>query len=105
MSNLTSVAPKITNSGSYSGNSTQNRAVAHGIPGNKTPGIVFVFDDVGGVYILNATWILSVFAGTPVIGPGNQTAMDTSNFYVGTAAVQYYANLTGRTYTWIAVSI
>lgn len=96
----------VHNSGTYAGDSTANRAIAHGL--GVTPKIVFIV----GLGVPTSYWY-RLFSGqgaifyqtgaaatsTPV------TAPDATNFYVGNATPGYdqSANLTGNSYAWVAI--
>lgn len=103
MSNLSAMAIKQVSTGQYAGNSVQNRTIPHGLKGNKTPAIVILTDDLGVNYIMHNT-TLTMIAAAAVVNGAAQTAIDATNFYPGTANPQYYGNLTGRTYDWIAIA-
>lgn len=94
----------VIGSGSYTGNSTANRAIAHGL--GRTPKMVIVLQHTSlanGMILVNhgAAFLVSHStsdARTTV------TAMDSTNFYVGNAAsYDGSANLTGLAYTYVAI--
>lgn len=92
------------NSGTYAGNDTANRAIAHGL--GVTPKIVFI--QVDGQYWFRITDQLAKIhfaeADTDTIGTHTVTAMGTTNFYVGNAtSYTFSANATGWTYYWVAI--
>jgi hypothetical protein len=94
----------MSNSGSYYGNSTSNRAIPHGL--GKTPKMVRIFsNDMGGgegtifedIGIIRSMYDVST--NTYAV-----TKMDDTNFYVGNSS-SYPAsyNNTGCTYVWLAI--
>ena len=89
--------------GSYAGNSTQNRAIPHTL--GVIPMLIVLTDDTGGLYTIS-NGLAFIWVHANGIGAAFAvTAATTTNFYVGSAAVQYYGNLTGRTYTWNAYGV
>lgn len=96
-------------SGSYTGDSTANRAIAHGQP--ITPKIVFIFNHtiVGYFYVITTN--LAAIREYQLLGANNEgqewavTAMDADNFYVGNALnYQKSANVnTPETYYWVVI--
>lgn len=96
----------IISNGSYTGNSSVNRAIAHEL--GVTPRIVFIIERIEGVetfrvfggvamiYYQAAKW--DVGAGLAV------TAPNSTNFYVGNSpSYVNSANLTGDEYSWVAI--
>jgi len=86
-------------SGSYTGNDTANRAVAHGL--GVTPRIVFI---IGPTY----TWRSRgnrLHRLDPAASWG-VTAMNATNFYVGVSGAGWSntANYSAETYYWIALA-
>jgi hypothetical protein len=96
-------AASATTSGSYAGNSSVNRAIAHGL--GVIPKIVFIWDDTDAdreCEIFGAVAKIICFQNTPKFLA--VTAPDVTNFFVGNAtAYGYSANLTGVTYYWVAI--
>lgn len=94
---------KIT-SGTYTADSSENKAIAHGL--GVTPQMVLIspragygnyfhriFGGQGSIYAVGAT-----------NGYQGVTAPDATNFYVGNSSeYTISANLTGRTYYWVAI--
>jgi hypothetical protein len=85
--------------GTYTGNDTVNRAIAHGI--GKIPAFIFIEQvnyflcwNVLVGYLLQHIW-----SGRPVV-----TAPDSNNFYVGNSdSYEGSANAGGISYKWIAI--
>ena len=89
-------------SGSYTGNSTVNRAVAHGL--ERIPKLVRIYE-VGEELM----WDLLAELGNLVIDGGSYlwwydvTEADVTNFYVGNAgSYADSANYNGTEYKWVA---
>lgn len=99
--------PAITRatSGTYSGSSAVNRAVAHGLA--TVPKVVLIYDTSAGNYLfrINAAYAgITYWNGTPAMGFLAETSADTTNFYVGNAtSYANSANLSGQTYYWVAI--
>ncbi len=90
--------------GSYAGNSSVNKVVAHGL--GISPSIVLIWDDTGGntFYRILGGVAKVLYATAAEFGGHAVTAPDSTNFYVGNAtSYTQSANLTGRTYYWVAV--
>ncbi len=87
-------------SGSYTGDSSSNRAIAHG--SGAVPALTWIWGAGGyGVYvILGANPSMSDVTGT---GTSTVTAATATNFYVGGAATSYSGNYTNITYYWYAI--
>jgi len=90
--------------GSYVGNSTENRHIAHGL--GRVPKAIF-FAEVGA----NGAWTRSIY-GTSFMeflnaDTGNNYGVNSSDetyFYVGYSGAYYAtANDTGHTYYWVAI--
>jgi hypothetical protein len=94
----------MSNSGSYYGNSTPNRAIPHGL--GKTPKMVRIFkNDMGGgegtifedIGIIRSMYDASTNTYTV-------TKMDDTNFYVGNSSSYPGSyNNTETTYVWLAI--
>jgi hypothetical protein len=91
--------PFVCTSGSYTGDSSANKPIAHGL--GRIPKLI-VITKTGE----NNIWTI---AGTNEITFGSinhyaETAMNTTNFYVGNAtSYTNSANWTGNTYYWTAI--
>ncbi len=98
----TAIAAK-TASGSYAGDSTVNRGIPHGLSG--APKIVFLGNPTDAVWYRIITGLNFVIYSTAAASGGYTViAMDATNFYVGNAdEYNLSANLTTRTYYWVAV--
>jgi hypothetical protein len=90
-------------SGSYTGDSTVNRAIPHGL--GITPQFVLSINGTDGSYLFHIhkgygkIWYQSTTAAGYAV-----TAMDATNFYVGNASsYQMTANYTGALYYWTAI--
>ncbi|MBU2685588.1 MAG: hypothetical protein KKF27_20295, partial [Gammaproteobacteria bacterium] len=103
--NLLAAAISKVSSGTYAGNNTVNRAVAHGL--SSTPNFIIIQDITAGEFWhrVSGTKLYTLqMAGT--LGNTNYTvtAIDGTNFYVGNASdYTQSANLTGKTYAFIAI--
>jgi hypothetical protein len=107
LNNPTSEGAKCT-SGSYTGNSSANRAIPHGL--GYAPKWVYIYEDRGSevayVGILH-TGYSKYLALSPTPGialTAAVTAADTTNFYVGNAG-DYVGtmNYNAYVYYWVAV--
>jgi hypothetical protein len=79
-----SVIPTLCISGSYTGDGTANRAVAHGL--GSIPKIVILHSNSSGVGIgVNMRGNILKFVGTTTAGQFVVTTTDSTNFYVGSA--------------------
>ena len=93
-------------SGSYTGDSTVNRAIAHGL--GVTPKVIFLMrqdtpSTVNWFQNFNALAALQYNTGAGSSGQLSVTAPDATNFYVGNAgSYANSANFTGIIYDWIA---
>ena len=95
-------------SGSYTGDSSANKAIAHGL--GASPKIVFIVRETGSSGIGEYTYrIISTLARIYCgLGGANTslsvTVMNATNFYVGHAASYINsANGDGETYYWVAL--
>lgn len=87
----------LVGSGSYTGNNTANRAIAHGM--GKAPVLVLFRIGYATLRIGEPGYI----DYAPAVSVLAVTTWDSTNFYVGNAS--YYdrsANATGSTYFWVA---
>lgn len=100
---------KIT-SGSYTGDSTANRAIPHGL--GVVPKLVLIMRNTAGAesYVFRIygdqakirDWYVG---GTVAAGALDVTAPDATNFYVGNAtSYDRSANYTGVAYVWVALA-
>ena len=90
----------VISSGTYDGNSSVNRAVAHGL--GRIPKLVFIADITGGIW---RNFIIGGYlCGSYSTGDANYdvTDPDATNFYVGNAAdYSQSANNLTRTYKYV----
>ncbi len=94
--------PPVVTTGTYTGNNSANRAIAHGLPGR--PSLILI----GETNIVSRNRILGTEAGIQFDWTTQSvffavTQPDATNFYVGNAT-QYTqsANATGINYHWTA---
>jgi len=93
------------NTGLYTGNSSVNRAIPHGL--SKTPKAVFIVNQNDGAPMF---WLIRAFAGifyvaAAAAGKHAVTAADATNFYVGNAASYTNSgNLATKEHEWVAIS-
>lgn len=89
--------------GIYTGDSSVNRAIPHGLPG--VPKIVLILDDSSNFHMMIIRGLAMVKAQTSSIDAEDVvTAMDTTNFYVGHSPNwDQSANYTGYAYKWVAI--
>ncbi len=94
---LSSIYTK-SSSGSYAGDSTNNRAIAHGL--GQIPKIVYIYrsDGISFYMHLISGWLTYIAGDTAY----SITATTTTNFYVGADTTNYRANVSGNTYYWKA---
>ena len=92
-------------SGSYTGNATVNRAVAHGL--GVTPKIVFIAHPTGGSFFRiygSLALIMYQNAGLPASGSLAVTIPNATNFYVGNATdYGLSANTNAVVWHWVAL--
>jgi len=93
--------PSSPTSGSYAGNSTENRAIPHGL--GVIPKIVFIQNATNHV----GAWIVTGHAHYQRLNVDTTYATndpDITNIYVGdTESTAEVGNETGRTYYWVAI--
>ena len=100
---VTTSADIFVSSGSYTGNNTASRAIAHGL--GHTPSIVLIKTWVGVPWFR----IFGAVAQISYVTPGSQgqwavTIPDTTNFYVGNASNYLWsANDENYTFSWVAI--
>lgn len=88
-------------SGSYTGDGTQNRAIPHGL--SKVPKLVRLHNSSNATfYEVNSSTNIQEVNQTQVSNSA-VTAMDTTNFYVGTA-VNFLGNVNLQVHTWVAIA-
>jgi hypothetical protein len=93
--------------GTYTGDSSANRAIPHGI--GAVPSLVLIFDNTSGYDAVNynigaSTGRIASRSTTSVFGY-NVTLQSTTNFYVGNATNYTQSmNVTGNSYRWVAWS-
>ena len=90
-------------SGFYTGNSTDNRAIAHGL--GVTPKIVFLNANAYGYFFRILDGLAAVcYVGDTQAGDKSVTAMNATNFYVGfLSSYVQSANYSGAGYYWVAI--
>lgn len=90
-------------SGTYSGNNTANRAIAHGL--SKAPYLVIIYRSTGNyerISIIPGGYI--TYHSAAAIDQLPVTAPDATNFYVGNASsYSASANNTTVDYKWVAI--
>jgi len=89
----------VITSGSYTGDSSVNRAIPHGL--GVTPRLILLSTSLGNsFYAINGTGTWIVCFG----GGGTVTTPNDTNFYVGNATnYAWTANLTATGYRWVAI--
>lgn len=90
-------------SGNYTGNDTENRAIAHGL--GVAPKIILIHD-TNREYIFRIVvgFAYVVFTAAGTAGGFAVTAMGATNFYVGDISSYFEsANKNAREYYWIAI--
>ena len=94
----------LMNSGTYVGDATANKAIAHGL--SKTPKLVIIVR-VGGqeFFSLQPNSAAIFYQSEDLGGSIDTTAADGTSFYVG-SAVSYglTANLNAASYPWVAIT-
>ncbi len=90
--------------GSYSGNSSVNRAIPHGL--GVTPKLVELMQSGGAQWGREVSGWNYISYSLPAESSGGRlavTALNSTNFYVGNAtSYGNSANLNGNTYYWVA---
>ncbi len=95
---ITAAGNTTIGSGTYTGLSTVNRAIAHGM--GVTPKIVFILSGTGESIRLIGTNI----SRADIPGNLTETTADGTNFYVGNATdYTRSGNYSSRTYQWVAI--
>jgi len=91
------------NTGQYTGDSTANRAIAHGL--SKVPSIVIINDYTGTrLYHINKERARINFVYVTASGNYAVTAPDSTNFYVGNAtSYPDSGNMTAYVFDWVAI--
>lgn len=90
-------------SGSYVGNNTVNRAIAHGL--GVKPKLVYLLLSVRGevMRLVDGTALVHTLTGADEYTYA-VTAMDVTNFYVGNAtSYNFSGNDSTKTYYWIGI--
>ena len=97
--------PTAVTGGNYSGTSVANRAIAHGL--SITPKLVKIIDSTQAnmqYSIINGTAVIYYESSGSGFASKSVTAADGTNFYVGDSTdYGLSANLSGRTYQWVAM--
>lgn len=90
-----------TNSGQYIGNSSQNRAIPHGL--GKKPKSVIIYAANATAYAAMSIHDMSkmIFIAGAVYEYISVTEADNTNFYVGNSAPDFRMNFNGITYNWV----
>lgn len=97
-------SPIAATSGTYTGDSSVNRAIAHGL--GRIPKMVFIIGGAAGWYRIITGQALIWYQRASLSESGNiaVTAPDATNFYVGNATnYANSANLATGDYYWIAI--
>lgn len=84
--------------GTYNGDGTQNRGIPHGL--GQIPKWVQIYEETTGV--MGSLYYDSTILAWPAAGAAAVTAMDATNFYVGSAA-NFYGNVNARKHNWVAM--
>lgn len=100
--------PKNVVTGNYTGNGTQNRAIAHGL--GRIPKVIMVAAYEAGVNSIRTYWwnpsqseiIMINENGVTLDMSTSFTAPDATNFYVGDA-INFYANVNAKAVKWWAI--
>lgn len=89
--------------GSYTGDSSVNRGIPHGL--GVAPYLVIIWhDDLSYLHYVYNTTVSSITAGTGGVQTNAVTAADTTNFYVGNAnSYGQSANYSGHELKWMAL--
>ena len=94
-----------TTSGTYTGDNTADRAIAHGL--RRVPKIVFIYCDTSGHVLFRRMATAStiiIYWTSAAQGSEAVAANDTTNYYVGDAAsYANSANADGERYRWVAI--
>lgn len=89
-------------SGNYTGDSSANRGIAHGL-GAAPRLVVIMKTDATYIYRIQELIAFIYYLGAAANGELAVTAVDTTNFYVGNATnYGQSANNTGDGYRWVA---
>uniref|UniRef100_A0A6M3KUA1 Uncharacterized protein n=1 Tax=viral metagenome TaxID=1070528 RepID=A0A6M3KUA1_9ZZZZ len=91
-------------SGTYTGNDTANRAIAHGL--GAVPKLVFIRNetDFSWIHFLAGTTGFITFITDASTDALPETAPDATNFYVGNATnYSQSANKNTQSYQWVAI--
>jgi len=101
VSNMTSDLSKVyVYTGTYTGNNSQNRAIPHGASPTRTPYLVMLNNITDSTMeVIMGTIDVHLTNATPTSYA--MTAMNSTNIYVGTAAV-FYGNENAKAYRWVA---
>jgi len=95
-------AGAVVKASSYTGNSTPNRAIAHGL--GVTPKIVFIWDNTDNDRAFKIWGALAKIMKEYNVAVYAVTIPDSTNFYVGNASgYGDSANGAGATYYWVAI--
>jgi hypothetical protein len=88
--------------GKYTGNNTQNRAVAHSL--QRIPKLVLVFREASnGEAVLTTEYPTRLVQCGTNLGSCTVTTMNATSFYVGDAGFSEVGmNINAQTYHWVA---
>ena len=89
-------------SGTYNGDGTQNRPIAHGLA--AIPKFVYLFTTTGTLGFLQIPDRSTYCLATNAAQSHTVTQATTTDFYIGSPAANFYGNVAGSTYYWIAIS-
>lgn len=89
--------------GSYTGNSSANRAIPHGL--GRAPMMILLTTTVGAyTFLIMGASTNDIHCLTPTSGTRAVTAVDATNFYVGNSdSYVESANLNVSLYDWVAI--
>jgi len=91
----------LVNTGSYTGNNTTQRAIAHGL--SVAPKIVIIHDLLNNT--IETIISTSIVTASGVYADETATTADATNFYVGgNGGVNYPGNLNPQSYIWCAIA-
>lgn len=92
--------------GTYTGDGTQNRAIAHGL--GVVPKVVFITKDNGSYHFMGISTGYLHYAGgggSPSVSSLAQTNSTSTNFYVGASTdTDAGANKSSQNYSWVALA-
>lgn len=94
-----SITPTSKTTGTYTGDGTDNRGIAHGH--DEAPTVILIFRDSGGTaWIWNTGW--GGWVGVSAGNDDQDTAPDATNFYVSSGTTN--PNQDTKEFSWIAIT-